>query len=441
MTKRGLVVVALLGMAGAAYAYRAEIGPNLPPPLAGLLNGKPVGSEASTKAPGSGPVGGQAKGPSVKGGAAPVTVATATLADMPIVLSAPGTVEPLATVAVRPRVDGQVVEVGFREGDLVQAGSLLYRLDDRLVRAQIKQVEATITRDQASLKDAMSISERREALLRSKYASEASAETARQNVEVLRASIAANQALLDATKTQLDYLVIRAPISGRTGSMTARLGAFVRSADPAALVTINQTKPIAVAFALPQINLAAVKLALERKARATVRLPGSAGSPPRSVDGVLSFVDNQIDKTTGTITAKVTVENAEEVLWPGQAVNVDLTVETRTGIVSVPASAVLPAQQGMIVWVVGDGNRVAVRQVTLERVIGQTSFVTSGVQAGERVVTDGQLRLAPGMPITIRETPGAGAAAKEGGSPKGKQGTAKAGDGPAGVPANGAGGG
>ncbi len=439
MARRGIFLVALFGLAGASYAYRAELTPHLPKPMADALNsagdaidgkrGLPIapqvgGPQASGPRAGAGNAGSEtaAKGPPAKGGgAAPVTVATAVLADMPIVFSAPGTVEPLATVAIKPRVDGQVIEVGFKEGDLVLAGSVLYKLDDRLVRSQIKQAEATIAKDQASLKDAMSIADRRETLLRNKYASEASTETARQNVEVLKASIAVGQAQLEAQRTQLDYLIIRAPITGRTGSMTARLGSFVRSAEPLALVTINQTKPIAVAFALPQVTLEAVKTALKQQAHAKVRVPGTAGSKGPSVDGMLTFVDNQIDKSTGTVTAKVTVENADEALWPGQAVNVDLTVETRTSIVTVPASAVLPAQQGMIVWMVNADNKVAVRQVVLERVIGQISYIASGLQVGDRVVTDGQLRLSPGMTVAVRgggapgakSAPAAGAAAPQ----------------------------
>jgi multidrug efflux system membrane fusion protein len=413
MAKGIWLLVGLAALGSAAYAYRdhwTHLAPGHKTAEA------PSGFREGTKKQG----GGSAKGPEAKKGgqgAAPVTVATATLADMPIVLSAPGTVEPLATVAIKPRVDGQVVEVGFKEGEHVVAGAMLYRLDDRLVRAQIRQAEAQIAKDQASLKDAVSIAERRESLLQKKYASEAATETARQNVEVLKASIAAGQALLEAQRTQLDYLIIRAPIAGRTGSMTAKLGAFVRSADPNALVTINQTRPIAVAFALPQVTLLQLKAAMESKAEAKISVPGPR---PTTATGVLSFVDNQIDRTTGTVIGKVTVANENEVLWPGLAVNVDLTVETRRGVVSVPASAVNPAQQGMIVWVVGPDSRVSVRQVVQERVIGQTAFLSSGLNEGERVVTDGQLRLAPGAAVTIRESrPGgnAPAAGSQGGSP------------------------
>lgn len=422
MAKPLVWLVGLAAAGGATFALRDSIRPLLPAPVAAVfdpfvsavqpvaaairtytgLNVLNAGAAPAAKAgePREAPPA-KANAPSKKGGggAAPVTVAAATLADMPVVLSAPGTVEPLATVAIKPRVDGQVVHVGFSEGDMVQAGDVLYRLDDRLVRAQIRQAEAGIAKDQASLKDAMSIAERRETLFQKRYATEAATETARQNVEVLKASIAAGQALLEMQRTQLDYLTIRAPITGRTGSMTARLGSFVRSADPAALLTINQTRPIAVAFALPQAALKQLKDAMDAQAEALIRVPGAK---PTLARGVLRFVDNQIDRTTGTVTAKVVVENQSEVLWPGLAVNVDLTVETRKDVVTVPASAVMPAQQGMIVWVVGQDNRVSVRPVVQDRVIGQTAFVGSGLKPGERVVTDGQLRLTQGAAVAVR---------------------------------------
>ncbi len=404
---RGIWLLAGIAAAGsAAYAYRDQIGPFVPEVIASAIQSA-TGTEKAA-GPAKTGSGDSAKGPksaqtapSKKGaaGPAPVTFANSALADMPVILSAPGTVEPLATVAIKPRVDGQVVEVGFKEGDQVTAGAMLYRLDDRLVRAQIRQAEAQIAKDEALLKDAMSIADRRESLFLKKYASEAATETARQNVEVLKASITAGQALLEAQRTQLDYLIIRAPITGRTGSITARLGSFVRSADPAALVTINQTKPIAVAFALPQVTLRQLKDAMASNAEAEITV---GGPKPIKTKGILKFVDNQIDKTTGTVTGKLVVENADEVLWPGQAVTVDLTVETRKNMVTVPASSVMPAQQGMIVWVLGADNRVSVRKVVLDRVIGQVAYMTSGLAKDERVITDGQLRLVPGAPVSIR---------------------------------------
>jgi membrane fusion protein, multidrug efflux system len=349
----------------------------------------------------------QPAAPSDKGGrqqpAAPVVVASAIVGDMPIVLTAPGTVEPLATVAVKSRVDGQIVAVKFREGDAVAANQVLFELDDRLVRSQIQQAEATIAKDRAALADAVSILARRETLVRQKIVTEAATETQRQTVEGLRAAITLSQAQLDGQKTQLDYLVIRAPIAGRTGSVTAKLGANVRASDTTALVTINQVKPISVTFALPQSELIALKRALTAKATADVRIPGARATP---VPATLSFLDNQVDRLTGTVTAKVEAANAEEQLWPGQSVDVALKVETRANIVSVPASAVLPSASGMIAWVIGPDNRAAIKPVKIARIVDQTAYLTEGLAAGDRVVTDGQLRLQPGGAVTIVD-PGA----------------------------------
>jgi multidrug efflux system membrane fusion protein len=342
---------------------------------------------------------GDAKG---RGPAAPVTAATVTASDMPVMLIAPGTVEPFANVAVKTRVDGQVVEVLFKEGDLVNENDILFRLDDRLVKAQIAQVEAGIAKDQASLRDAEATMTRREALIGKKIVTEASVDQARYAVEGLKASIAAGRALLDSQKTQLDYLTIRAPITGRTGMLSAKVGAMVRGVDAAAaLVTINQTKPIWVTFAVPQSDLAALRRALANKAPADINIRGSAKQTV--VQGTIGFVDNQVDKTTGSITARVIAENSDEMLWPGLSAEVALTVEMKQGMLAVPATAVQPAQQGMIAWVIGPDNKVAPRTVMVERIVGQTAYLSEGVKPGERVVTDGQIRLAPGVAVIIEE--------------------------------------
>jgi multidrug efflux system membrane fusion protein len=356
---------------------------------------------ALTAADAPSPANGEAKRPGRSGPPpAPVTAAIATEADMPIVLSAPGIVEPLATIAVKPRVDGQIVEVGFQEGDLVKEGQILFRLDDRMVLAQIRQAEANIAKDQASLKIGMAVLFRRETLAKQKITSEEAVETAKDRVEGLKANIAAGQAQLEAQRTQLDYLTIRAPITGRTGSINAKLGATVRANDATALVTINQTQPITVGFAVPQSELGALRRALLARSPAEVTI---AGRQAVKLPGTISMVDNHVDRQTGTIMAKVTVANADEALWPGQAVDVALTVEVKPRVLSVPASAVLPAQQGMIVWVIGQDNKVATREVSVERIVGQTAFLAAGIKPGERVVTDGQLRLAPGAAVSIQE--------------------------------------
>jgi membrane fusion protein, multidrug efflux system len=346
----------------------------------------------------------ETKGEGKRGGGAalaPVTVAEVVEADMPVILFAPGTVEPLANVAVKPRVDGQIIEVAFKEGDFVEANSVLFRLDDRIVKAQISQVEATISRDEAALRDAEATYARRQSLIANRVVTEAALDQSKFAVEGLKAAITAGQASLDSQRTQLDYLTIRAPISGRTGSLTAKLGATVRSQDALPLVTINQTKPIQVGFSLPQGDLAALRRALVSKSTAEVKVPG--GSKPTVVQGVIAFVDNQVDRATGTIGAKVVAENADEALWPGQSVEVALTVEVKPKMLSVPAVAVLPAQQGMIAWVVDADNKVAARTVMVERIVDRTAYLSAGLKAGERVVTDGQIRLAPGATVRIEE--------------------------------------
>jgi RND family efflux transporter MFP subunit len=334
------------------------------------------------------------------GTAVPVMTAVATESEMPVILNAPGIVEALATVAVKPRVDGQIVEIGFKEGDLVKEGQVLFRFDERLAVAQIRQAEANIAKDQALLQDALGTLERREKLLQQNYVSRASTETAKFLVENLKASIESGKASLEAQKTQLDYLTIRSPITGRTGSIGLKLGANVRAADATALVTINQTKPISVVFSVPQSELPALKRALDNKAPAEVT---ASGSRVTKLTGTIAMIDNQVDRTTGTVMAKVIVENAEELLWPGLVVDVALTVETKPRMVAVPASSVLPAQGGMIAWVIGEDRSAEIRRVTLDRIIGQTAYLGEGLKSGERVVTDGQLRLAPGTKVSFED--------------------------------------
>lgn len=354
-----------------------------------------------------------------RGGGAPVPVSSAVVeaTEMPLVLGAPGTVEPYATAGVKPRVDGQISEIAFKEGQLVEAGQVMFRLDDRLMMAQIKQAEANIARDKASLKDAQAILARRETLVAKKIVTEASTDTQRSLVESLKASIVAGEAQLEAWRTQLDYLTLRAPIPGRTGTIRTELGVNVRAADATTLVTINQTRPITVSFAVPQTELAALRRALANGSQAVVRATGETAIQTK---GRIVFIDNQVDRTTGTVLAKLEVANESEVLWPGQSVDVELTVEQRPGYVAVPATGVLPSQQGMLAWVVGPDGTVKPRTVELEQVRGAIAYVRGGLKAGERVVTDGQLRLAPGMRVVLREPGQEGAPLQRGGDPAAK---------------------
>jgi multidrug efflux system membrane fusion protein len=346
------------------------------------------------------------------GSAPPVVAADVVLTDMPVILTAPGTVEPQATVAVKPRVDGQIAEVLFKEGDLVNAGQVLFRLDERLARAQIAQAEANVRRDQALLAEAEAAYARSSQLVSKKIVSESTQDTARSRVDALKASISAGRAAIDAQKAQLDYLTITAPIRGRTGSTIFEPGANVRAAETAPLVTINQTQPISVTFAVPQTELIALRRALAAGARAKVTVNGSK---PATREGALAFIDNQVDRATGTLTAKILVPNDDELLWPGLAVDVALETEVVRDMPTVPVSAVLPSQNGMIVWVIGQDGKVQPRPVALARVVGQMAYLGSGIRAGERVVTDGHGRIAEGMTVRIQDP----AATRPSAGPKG----------------------
>lgn len=424
----GLIVLAAVSTVVLRYHPPARAVLDVYPPLRTAFENTFAAGEAGTDGNKTGEAA-KAKAKRGGGGPAPVTVALVTLTEMPVILSAPGTVEAEASVGVRTRVDGQILEVLFKEGDLVKEGQILFRLDERLIQAQIKQAEANIKRDQANLQDALATLERRNTLVQKKIVSEAAMDTAKSTVAALRAAIAAGQAALEAQRTQLDYLTIKAPITGRTGSTQAKPGSNVRAADTTPLVVINQITPISVSFALPQRALIALRAALAKGAEADVTIPGPT---PVVRTGKLDFLDNQVDKQTGTLTAKLQVPNTDEALWPGLAVEVALRVEMRRDVLTVPATAVLPAQQGMIVWVVGSDGRVRPQTVELDRVIGQTAYLTGGVKPGDTVVTDGHVRLAPGMPVTVRDpsrpapSPGTkGGAGKEDARGEGKSGRPK----------------
>ena len=342
----------------------------------------------------------------------PVRTAVAEARAMPVRVEVIGTVEPLATVTVKSRIDGLIVGVGFTEGDFVKAGQELFRLDDRVARAQLAQAEANLLHDQAQLADAERILSRNEALAERGFAAKATLDTARAAHEALKAAVAANEAQIRNLRTLLDYTVVRAPIEGRTGAQQFKLGSNVK-ANESALVTINQTRPISVSFAVPQTELAAIRAAQARQplpVSVTVR-----GTKPVTTEGALSFIDNAVDQATGTITLKATLANRDEALWPGQFVDVSLLVETIPDVLAVPQAAVLIGQNGPFVFVVRPDRTVEALPVTVARSVDGTSFVTHGLAKGERVVTDNQLRLAPGSPVSVEDAP-ARTSARDGGA-------------------------
>jgi len=334
--------------------------------------------------------------------AVPVTVATAVRKDVPVKLTAIARVEPYATVTVKPQVSGQLVEVHFQEGQDVRAGDLLFRLDARPYEAAVRQAEANLERDRALALDAAAEAAWKAGLLRQNAASQREYEQSQATADSRRATVEADEALLEKARLDLEYCTIRAPIDGRTGDNLADPGNVVK-ANETALVVINQINPIYVAFAVPEQFLLRIQEA-QKGGPLVVEafFPHDPGPPER---GVLTFVDNKVDSATGTILLKGTFANAERRLWPGQFVNAELTLATRVGALVIPAPAVQTGQRGQYVFVVRDDLTVESRPVRVAFTLDTETVIDDGLRPGERVVTDGQLRLVPGARVEPHPAP------------------------------------
>lgn len=339
--------------------------------------------------------GGAAKRPAAE--PAPVRVAEAARQPVPVEVAAIGHVEALSTVAVRPQAGGTVTKVAFREGDDVAEGQLLFTIDARPYEAALAQAKANLARDRARLAEARKTFERYRELVEKEYVTREQYDQAQANADALVATIEGDEAAVEQAKLNLGYCRVTAPIAGRTGSLLVHAGNLVKANDDRALVTINSLEPIRVAFSLPERELLAVK-ERARKARLDVTATPSGGGPR---EGELAFVDNAVDAATGTIELKAVFPNHDRQLWPGQFVNVALTLETEPGALVVPAPAIQNGQSGTFVWIVGGDGKAEARPVTLKRTWQALSVLSEGVKPGEKVVVDGQLRLAPGAPVSI----------------------------------------
>ena len=337
-----------------------------------------------------------------RGEAAAVPVMTAHVVEKPIPVDVTtiGTGEALSTVEVRAQVSGPLTSVQFTEGQDVQQGQLLFTIDARPFEVAVQQAEASVAKDEAQAKGTEQTRARnedlfkRELLARSDYDASVTAATG------AAAMVLADKAALESARLQLQYTKILAPVSGRTGALLVHQGSLVRSTDTTPLVIINQITPIRVAFAVPGQYLATIR-AGQAKAPllAEARMPGSTATPS---SGAVSFIDNTIDTTTGTIKLKATFPNTNHELWPGALVETRLRLSVDPHALTVPASAVQNGQQGQYVFVVGSDRTVSMRPVTDARTNGDDAVVSSGLKAGEEVVTDGQLRLVPGSRITAK---------------------------------------
>ncbi|MEH3147809.1 MAG: efflux RND transporter periplasmic adaptor subunit [Methylobacterium frigidaeris] len=299
--------------------------------------------------------------------AVPARVSVGTVAagsaDLPVTRSAVGWIEPIATVLVRPRIDGVITEQLARDGQFVKAGDVLYRLDDREIRAQLTRDEAALARDQATQVRTQNDVRRVGELLSRNSASQAQFDVATAEAKVAAANVAAAQAAIEADKVRLDYTTIRSPIAGRLGTVRVTAGNLVKGNDSAGtgLVTITQMKPLRATFSLPERELDLLRTALAGKAPAAVRVRAS-GSDALLATGTLSFVDSSVDQATGTVTAWALFPNDDDRLWPGQYIRVEVDLGSRPGTVTVPQVAVQPGQEGSYVWVVRPGDGVVERR-------------------------------------------------------------------------------
>lgn len=340
-----------------------------------------------------------------KGGiapAVPVVVAAVERTAIPVRIDAIGTVQPIASVAVKSRVDGQIAEVKIADGQSVKAGDVLFVLDTRSALAQLKQAEANLARDHAQLDNAKRDVARFKPLTEKEFVSRQQFDQVSTTAATMEANMRADEAAVDNLRVQLSYYTITSPIDGRVGVISLKTGNAVKANDTISLVLINQMKPIYVSYSVPQRELPGIRAALNAgKVPVAAAAPNDPAGP---VNGRLDVIDNQIDATTGTISLKAVFENANEPLWPGEFVNVQTTLRTEADAIVTPATAVQVGQNGTYCYVVKNDNTVEYRPVTVSRTVGGQSVIEKGLVEGDRVVTDGQLRLTNGSRIEIRTT-------------------------------------
>lgn len=333
----------------------------------------------------------------------PITVARAELSTVPYVLQANGTVEPMQTVEIQPQVPGLITKIMFKEGDDVAAGQPLFQIDPRPYEATLHQAEAVVARDSAQLANADSDVARYSALVTKDYVTSQQMEQVRTTAASMKATLAADEAAAQQARLNLQYATIRSPISGRAGSLQVRVGYLAKVPATTPLVTINQIHPILVRFAVPSVSLQRIRQ------YASTTLPVSAH--PASATGLasagtLSFVDNAIDTTTGTILLKGTFENKDGALWPGEFVTASLELFQQKDALVIPSQAVVEGQNGNFVFVINADSTATQRNITIDRAAGDLTIVTQGLKAGELVVTDGQLRLNTGTRVQIKPAAG-----------------------------------
>jgi multidrug efflux system membrane fusion protein len=319
---------------------------------------------------------------------------------MPVAIDAIGTAEAYSVVSVHSQITGELTSVNFKDGDEVTKGQELFTLDRRPLDAALQQAQANLDRDLAQLANAKAQLQRYQDLAERGIATREQLDTSRTTLAALDATTVADRASVENARVQLTYATIGAPISGRVGKLLVSVGNLVRANDTTPLVVINQVAPIYAVFGVPEAQLPDLKRYMARGALRVEAGPPTASEPP-SV-GRLAFVDNSVDQTTGTIAVRATFPNDDRRLWPGQFVNVTVTLDRDPSAIVIPSIAIQDSQQGKIVFVVKPDKTVEQRVVHIRRTANAETVLADGVKAGEMVVTDGQLRLIPGTRVTIR---------------------------------------
>jgi membrane fusion protein, multidrug efflux system len=356
------------------------------------------GQQADTAAQQAGGGGGRGAGRGRGGGqAVPVVVGKASLKDMPIDVTAIGTVEAYLTVSVRPQVAGPLLEARFKEGDFVHKGQVLFTIDPRPYQADLERAKAALVRDKALTENNRSQAERYKKLLAEGVAPAQQVDQFSSAADASDATVVSDEAAIRQSELNLEYCTITAPIDGYTGKLSVQPGNLVRVSDP--LVVINEINPVYVTFSVPQQHLGDItKYMGQNKLAVTVMLPNDAGAPDR---GTLEFVDNAVDPTTGTIRLRAQFDNQRKRLWPGLFVNAMLRLSNRPNTLVVPTQAISTNQDGQFVYVVKADSTVESRPIIAGTAIEGLSSIQQGLKSGETVVTDGQLRLVPGAKVEI----------------------------------------
>jgi membrane fusion protein, multidrug efflux system len=384
----GLIAIAALGGAAATGVFGTEQVAQWFPPLKWFTG---PGAAAQSQPNAAGPR------------AVAVVVATAEKRKTPLNVEALGNVTPFASVALKPRIDNEIVAVHFTDGAMVKEGDLLVTLDTRALEAQLAQAQGNLARDRAQFAGAMRDVRRNTELAGKGAGPQLNVENSQTQADTFSGSIRADEATIENLKVQLSYCYIKAPITGRISQASVKVGNFARAADNVPIATINQMAPVYVTFVVPQRTLPEIRIALaEGQGDVEAIIPGDS----RTAKGHVSMIENTVDPTTGMATVRATMPNSDELLWPGTLVNARLTLRTEDAVV-VPSVAVQVSQQGSYVFVVKD-NIAKVTPIKVGRNLGDRTVIESGLNGGEAVVIEGHLLLTNGVRVQVRE-PKAGA--------------------------------